>query len=128
MAELMEGGVISSHNLTTETPIDIDEMIYMYTQRDLPLLGGINNDGMAILPRKPLSNVFFDWMEEETPLPNAILAEDLDGSETAIDVGAGEATGFKAGDLIRIDDEVMLVTDVDLAGDELTVTRGSAGL
>lgn len=119
-------GAIYSHNLTVETPIDIDDMIYMLNPVQLPLLLGVNADGMALLPRRPVSNVFFDWLEEDVPQPRTTLAEDLDNSETDVTVATGEAVGFKVGDGIRIDDEVMIITAIDLSTDVFTVTRGSS--
>jgi hypothetical protein len=126
MAEELEGPGIFSFNLTVETPIDIDDMIYMLSPIDLPLLHGINADGMAILPRKPLSQVSFDWLEEEVPLPRGTLNEALDASEPGIDLVTGDAVKFAVGDGIRIDDEIMIVTDIDTTTETLTVTRGSA--
>lgn len=127
MAEELAASTIFSHNLTVETPIDIDEMIYVLSPEDLPMLHGVNSDGFPVLPRIPVSNTEFNWLEEEVPLPRGVTAEALDNSETEITMAAGDAVKFSVGDGIRIDDEVMIVTAVDTATEALTVTRGSAG-
>lgn len=127
-AELIEGPSWFSFNLTVETPINIDTAIYMITPDDLPLLFGVNADGMSVLPSAPTTNKEFFWMEEAVPLPRATLNEDLDASETLVDVVAGEAVKFAVGDQIRIDDELMDVTDINVSTDVLTVIRGSAAI
>jgi hypothetical protein len=128
MAEELAGSSFYSYNLTTETKINIDELIYCLSPKDLPLLHGVGADGVPLLPRTPLDNTIFYWLEEEVPLPRGTLNEPLDSSETGIDVATGDAVKFIVGDAIRIDDEIMLVTAVDTTTEVLTVTRGSAGV
>lgn len=128
MAEELVGSGTSvfSYNLTTETPIDIDDMIYTLSPIDLPMLHGVNSDGFPVLPKSPTGDVIFYWLEEEVPLPRGTLNEDLDTTETGIDVVTGDAVKFAVGDAIRIDNEIMIVTGVDTTTEVLTVTRGSA--
>jgi len=127
MAEKLATGSFYSYNLTVETKVNIDELIYTLSPNDLPLLTGVGSDGNVLLPRNPVDNTVFYWLEEEVPLPRATLNEALDTSETGIDLTAGEGVKFAVGDAIRIDNEIMLVTAVDTTTDTLTVTRGSAG-
>lgn len=126
MAEQLTGTVYS-YNLTVETPIDIDDMIYMLTPVDLPMLGGVNSNGFPVLPSSPASDTTFYWLEDEILLPRGTTNEALDNSETVIDMVAGHETRFAAGDGIRIDDEIMIVASVDTTNHQLTVARGSAG-
>jgi len=126
MAEELVGPSVFSFNLTVETPIDIDDMIYMLTPIDLPLMQGVNGMGVPILPKSPTGDTTFYWLEEEVPLPRGVTAEALDNSETDITMATGDAVKFAVGDGIRIDDEVMIVTAVDTSTEVLTVTRGSA--
>lgn len=126
MAEELAGPSFYSYNLTTETKINIDELIYVNTAMDLPLQTGMGADGVPILPRVPVDNTIFYWMEEDVPVPRGTLNEALDDTETGIDVATGHAVRFHVGDGIRIDDEVMIVTAIDTATEVLTVTRGSA--
>jgi Family of unknown function (DUF5309) len=127
MAEELKGPAFYSYNLQTETKLQIDELIYALAPMDLPLLTGVGADGLPVLPRTPVLNTIFYWMEEEIPLPRATLNEALDNSETGIDVVTGDAVKFAVGDHIRIDDEVMRVTDIDTSTEVLTVTRGALG-
>lgn len=126
MAEELAGPSFYSYNLTTETKINIDELIYVLTPMDLPLQTGMGADGVPVLPRVPVDNTIFYWLEEDVPVPRGTIAEDLDDTETVIDVATGHAVRFHVGDGIRIDDEVMIVTAIDTAAEQLTVTRGSA--
>jgi len=116
---------IYSNDLTVETKINIDELIYMLNPDDLPMLGGVNSDGFPVVPRQPVDNTEFYWLEDEFLTPRTTAGEALDATETEVDVAAGSGERFAAGDAIRIDDEVMTVTSI--SGDTLTVVRGAAG-
>lgn len=126
MAELLTGPDLYSWDLSVETRINIDDMIYVLSPEDLPMLSGMNADGTPVLPRTGVDNTTFYWLEEDVPLPQGTLNEALDDTETGVTVATGDAVKFVVGDGIRIDDEVMIVTAVDTSTDELTVTRGSA--
>jgi len=127
MAQELKGPNFYSYDLQVETKINIDELIYILTPEDLPLLSGIGSDGLGVIGKAPVDNTVFYWMEEDVPLPRATSAEALDTSETGIDVVSGDAVKFAVGDAIRIDDEIMLVTDVNTSTEVLTVTRGALG-
>lgn len=128
MATLLEGPSFYSYDLTVETKINIDELIYILSPMDLPLLSGVGGDGVPILPRTPVDNTIFYWLEEEIPLPRGTCAEVLDDTETALTMATGDAVKFAVGDGIRIDDEVMVITAIDTSTDVIDVTRGSASL
>ena len=127
MAQELVGPNFYSYDLQVETKINIDELIYILTPEDLPLLSGIGSDGLGVIGKAPVDNTVFYWMEEDVPLPRATSNEVLDASETGIDVVAGDAVKFAVGDAIRIDDEIMLVTGVNTTTEVLTVTRGALG-
>lgn len=124
MAEKLVNSTIFSYNLTVETKVNIDELIYVITPMDLPLLTGVGSNGNALLPRTPVDNTTFSWLEEDVPLPRATLNATITSVATTLDVTTGEGVKFAIGDAIRIDSEIMLVTGVST--DTLTVTRGSA--
>lgn len=124
MAEKLVNSTIFSYNLTVETKVNIDELIYVITPMDLPLLTGVGSNGNVLLPRTPVDNTTFYWLEEDVPLPRATLLTTMNTSVTSVVVSSGEGVKFAVGDAIRIDDEIMLITAV--ATDTLTVTRGSA--
>lgn len=124
MAEQLANPILST-DLTVETKINIDELIYMLNPDDLPLLGGVNADGFPVVPKQPVDNTEFFWLEDEFLTPRTTAGEALDATETGVDVAAGQGERFAAGDAIRIDDEVMTVSSV--SNDTLTVVRGAAG-
>lgn len=123
--EQIQGPKFHSYNLTAETKINIDELIYMLNPQDLPLQTGLGADGLSIVPRMPVDNRIFYWMQEEVPLPRGLIAEDLDNSETDISLATGHGVRFAVGDVVLVDDEVMAVTAN--ASDVLTVIRASSG-
>jgi len=127
MAQELVGPSFYSYDLQVETKINIDELIYILSPEDLPLLSGIGSDGLGVIGKAPVDNTVFFWMEEEVPLPRGTTNEELDNSEVAIDVVAGDAVKFAVGDAIRIDDEIMLVSAVNTSTEVLTVTRGALG-
>lgn len=127
MAELVTGRDWSSYNLTVEQKVNIDELIYVLSPMDLPLFTGVGADGLPIIPRQPVDNRTFYWLEEDIALPRATLNEALDNSETGVTVNTGDAIKFSAGDILRIEDEIMYVSAINTGTDELTVTRGARG-
>ena len=127
MAQELVGPNFYSYDLQVETKINIDELIYILTPEDLPLLSGIGSDGLGVIGKAPVDNTVFYWMEEDVPLPRGVLNEALDTSETDVTVVAGDAVKFAVGDAIRIDDEIFKVTALDTSTEVLTVTRGALG-
>lgn len=127
MAQELVGPSFYSYDLQVETKINIDELIYILTPDDLPLLSGIGSDGLGVIGKAPVDNTVFYWMEEDVPLPRGTAAEALDAVETDLTVAAGDAVKFAVGDAIRIDNEILLVTAVNTTTEVLTVTRGALG-
>lgn len=127
MAEELEGNFFSSYNLTVQTPIDIDQMIYQLAPEDLPLTAGIGANGLPTMTRNATGDREFNWMEERAPLPHGTVAEALDSSETAWTMTAGDAVKYAIGDAIKVDSEIVLVTDIDTSTEVITVVRAYAG-
>jgi hypothetical protein len=127
MAQELVGPSFYSYDLQVETKINIDELIYILTPEDLPLLSGIGSDGLGVIGKAPVDNTVFYWMEEDVPLPRGTASEALDSSETEWTVTTGDAVKFAVGDAIRVDDEIVLVTAVNTTTEVLTVTRGALG-
>jgi len=127
MAQELVGPSFYSYDLQVETKINIDELIYILTPEDLPLLSGIGSDGLGVIGKAPVDNTVFYWMEEDVPLPRGTVSEALDDSETAWTVTTGDAVKFAVGDAIRVDNEIVLVTGVNTTTEVLTVTRGALG-
>ena len=101
---------------------DYDLMPYNYT----PYLWlEISNQGNYVFPRTSKGvQIVGRWGYSETSTTStSTLAEDLDASETGVDVSAG--TAFTTGQIIRIDSEDMLITVI--ATNTLTVRRAQNG-
>lgn len=72
------------------------------------------------------------WWGYVTDLPNTFrdvqtIAGTLSNTATSISVGAGNALSYETLGYIRIEDELILVTNIDLATNILTVQRGVNG-
>ena len=63
------------------------------------------------------------WNGVNTNALTTTLAEELDASETGVDVAS--ATGLSNSDIIQVDDELMIITNI--SSTTLTVTRGHGG-
>ena len=126
MAEQLANPIYST-DLTVETKINIDELIYMLNPDDLPMLGGINSDGFPVVPRQPVDNTEFFWLEDEFLTPRTTLASAYTAGGTTLTVASGSAERFAVGDALRIDDEIFVVTAVNSTTDVLTVSTGQAG-
>jgi|DEB0MinimDraft_3_1074331.scaffolds.fasta_scaffold01850_3 hypothetical protein len=124
MAEQLPNPILST-DLTVETKVNIDELIYMLNPDDLPMLGGVNTDGFPVVPRQPVDNTEFSWLEDEFLTPRTTLASAYTATGTSLTVASGAGERFAVGDAVRIDDEVFAITAV--SNDTLTVTFGAAG-
>lgn len=116
---------MDSYDLTTETKINIDELIRFLNYDDLPMLGGVNADGFATIAKVPVDNTIFYWLEQNMPVPRSTVGTTLTTGTTSLVLPAGEGVKFAVGDAIRIRNEVLFITAI--ATDTLTVTRGSGG-
>ena len=116
---------MDSYDLTTETKINVDELIKLLNYDDLPMLGGVNSDGYPTVAKVPVDNTIFYWLEQEMPVPRTTVGTTLATTVTSLVLPTGEGVKFAVGDMIRIRDEVLLITAI--ATDTLTVTRGQAG-
>lgn len=129
MAEELVGPSVFSFNLTVETPIDIDEMIYITSPNDLPFIHGINSDGMPVLQASAASDTTIYWLEEEVPLPRSSLLNAIpNGTDVTTTLAAGEAVKFAIGDQVLIDDEIIEITGVNTTTEVLTFIRGAAAV
>lgn len=124
MAEQLPNPILST-DLTVETKVNIDELIYMLNPDDLPMLGGVNTDGFPVVPRQPVDNVEFSWLEDEFLTPRTTLASAYTAGGSTVTVASGAGERFAAGDAIRIDDEIMTITSI--SNDTLTVGTAAAG-
>lgn len=80
---------------------------------------------LAALPSKKVRSVKYLQFERQHPTRWITLAEDVDGSETAIDVS--DASMLRADDVLVIPGTGERVLVVSISGNTITVTRGYQG-
>jgi hypothetical protein len=116
---------MDSYDLTVETKINIDELIKLLNYDDLPMLGGVNADGFPTIAKVPVDNTVFYWLEQDMPVPRTTVLTALTTTTTSLVVAAGGGTSFAIGDMIKLGDEIMYISNIST--DTLTVTRAQAG-
>ena len=101
----------------------IADAVFMIDWTEAPLLNilgfGPENVRKFELVNWPSTKV--EWIEDTMSPYTTTIAEDLDDSETGVDVATGTGSYFRQGDIVSVDSEYMLVTSVST--DTLTVTR-----
>lgn len=115
----MATGTRTTYTQTDNIKRGIAGLIEMIDWTEAPLvkLLGINNASKFGIENMGTK---YEWQEDTmAPLADQ-LAEALDDSETGVDVDNGAY--FKKGNVIRVDDELMLVSSV--SSNTLTVVRG----
>jgi hypothetical protein len=99
----------------------VGDIIHRIDWTEAPLLKkfGTNNESKFKFEKWPHTK--YEWLLDTMSPRTTTIAEDLDNSETGVDVVDGSL--FKEGDVIKIDDELMYVSGV--VSNTLTVVRGS---
>lgn len=92
---------------------DVSDLILMLDPYDTPLMRFI--PGLS----KECTGTKHEWLEDSLVPVSSKLAAGIDGAVTQFSVTAGEGPYFLPDDVIKVDDEVMIVTAVN--GDQLTV-------
>lgn len=125
-------GKVTTYDLTVGEKIDIDELIYMISPVDSPLINGLAADGKAVLASSGVTETTFKWMDEEILLPRAAAdaVNALTGtSVVVVSVSAADSYKFQVGDLVTVMDEgaaqhnaVLRITAVNTTTGDLTVT------
>jgi hypothetical protein len=136
MAIVGHAGSVTSYDLAVGVKISIDELIYMISPIDSPLINGINTDGRQILASSPVDQTTYKWMDEELLLPRAQIsvANTATGtSHTSVSVSAADSYKFQVGDLLSIahdnrasgatSDTVLIVTNANHGAVGMTVAE-----
>jgi hypothetical protein len=108
------GKATYTNGLAVEIAEDVSDLVSLNAKVETPFLDFLGN------PAYPARSVKHEWLEDAVLANTDQLNEALDNSETDVDVDTG--TVFRVGDIIMIEDEVMLVTAIST--NTLTVTRG----
>ena len=124
-------GKVTTYDLTVGEKIDIDELIYLISPVDSPMINGIASDGKQILASSGCTETTFKWMDEEILLPRAAASavnSSSGTSMTAITVTAADSYKFQVGDLVSVMDEggaqhnaVLRITAINNSTGVLTV-------
>lgn len=113
MINSMSSGVTSGSTPSDLFIRDVPDFIPFLRRQDTPML--------SLVPKKGSKNILkWEYGEGDLSPRQDTLAEDVDGSETGIDVTHGSY--FQVWDLVKWGDEVALVTSI--SNNTLTVTRG----
>lgn len=126
----MPVGMATAYDLTTGVVVDMDEMIYLVSPTDSPMLTGVDADGLSLVGvQGGLRNIQFDWLDEDILTPRSTIQTGSTTGDAFIILAAGDQTKFSTGDLVRIihtggaGKEYARVTGYGTTTDSLTVTR-----
>ena len=124
-------GKVTTYDLTVGEKIDIDELIYLISPVDSPMINGIASDGKQILASSGCTETTFKWMDEEILLPRAAadaVNSNTGASVVVVSVSAADSYKFQVGDLVSVMDEgavqhaaILRVTAVNNTSGDLTV-------
>lgn len=109
---------------TANNAIDMSDTLAMISPFDVPLLSIIGKDSL----KDPCRAAKHEWLEDElrpldTTIPDASLNNTTD--PVTFNVAAGTGVYLAAGDILKVDSELLRVTGV--ATDAITVARGFGG-
>jgi len=94
---------VTSYDLAVGVKINMDELIYMISPIDSPLINGIGTDGRQLIGSSPVDQTTFKWMDEELLLPSASIdvANAATGASlTSFEVSVADSYKFQVGDLV----------------------------
>lgn len=114
-----------SYTDTANAAIDMSDSLAMISPSDVPLLQRI---GKASL-QTPCTAVKHEWLEDELRPLDSANADTGEFNNTTdpltLNVTAGHGVYFRAGDIVRVENELMRVTTVST--DDITFARGYGG-
>ena len=126
----------TSYDLAVGVKINMDELIYMISPIDSPLINGIGTDGRQLLASSPVDQTTFKWMDEELLLPRAQTTDTgaAGAGTTTITVSAADSYKFQLDDLLTIGEEggiangaVKRVTNINTTTGVITVVDWQNG-
>lgn len=119
----MATGTRYTYTDTVTSKRAIGDVIHMIDWKEAPLLRlfGFGPENIRKFKFVNWPSTKAEWIEDTNSPMTSTIAEDLDNSETGVDVATGTGSYFRAGDVVMVDSEKMLVTAV--ATDTLTVVR-----
>lgn len=123
----MATGVMSTYDLTTGVQLEVEDLIYVISPFDVPLLGGAGADGRTVLAQTQVYEKKVEWLDETLLTPRTTLGGAMVTADTVITIATGERERFQTGDVLQVRAEYMRVTGYGTTAETLTVTRAYAG-
>lgn len=126
----MATGMITTADLTVGVKIDMDEVIYVISPVDSPMINGLDADGAVILGADPVSEIEFFDLDEEYLVPRSTINGALTTGDAYITLdSSNERLKFSTGDVLMVkgSGERIRVTGYATTASTLDVTRGFAG-
>jgi len=100
---------------------DLSSSLGLSNPNRTPLLSNLTSLGKV----RSINNTVSSWVDYQVINTKSTLDGAIDDTVTTVNVEAGTGEVFEAGQLIRVESEIMEITSV--ATDALTVTRGQKG-
>lgn len=115
-------GTRFTYSDTVNEAIDISSALDKLSPTDTPLLLRIGKDSL----RDPCVAVKHEWLEDDIRGTTSLVTDNpLSNVATTLNVTTGDGTKFRNRDILKIEDELVLVTAV--ATDALTISRAFGG-
>jgi len=118
---------MSTYDLTVGVQLQVEDLIYVISPYDVPLLGANGADGRTVLSQDTAYEKKVEWLDETLLTPRTTLGATYVTADTYITIATGERERFQTGDIILTRSEYMRVTGYGTTAETLTVTRAYAG-
>lgn len=123
----MPVGLMSTYDLTTGVQLEVEDLIYVLSPFDVPLLGANGADGRTVLSQDSVTQKKVEWLDETLLTPRTTLGATYITADAYITVAAGDREKFQTGDVVVTRAEYMRVTGYGTTADTLLVTRAYSG-
>lgn len=120
-------GTATTYSLTVGVKLDIEDMIYLVSPYDTPLLGGYGADGRSALSQDTCFEKMVQWLDETLLTPRSVNASTTLSTDTTIYLETGTGVNFQTGDLLVMGSEYILVNGPGTTADTILVTRAFSG-
>lgn len=123
----MATGTISTYNLTTGVKLNVEDMIWLTSPFDVPLLGTNGADGRTTLSSDTCFEKKVEWLDETLLTPRSTAGASVTTTTAYVTVATGDQSKFMTTDVLLWDQELLRVTGYGTTSDTLLVTRAFAG-
>lgn len=122
----MPVGTGTEYDFTAGLPRDFDRLIYLLDPADVVLQGMNGADRRTVIASLPATQKKVEWQDEELLVPRSSVedAAGMDATQTTVLLPAGERLRFQTGDILKIEDEHVLVSGYNATNDTLDIVRG----